>query len=149
MIKSRLIKFWDKLNAFSPTQFGFRTNYSTSLAITQVHECISRKLDDRQTVCGIFMDLAKAFDTVDHNVLLFKLDQYGIRRVAYDLISSYLNNSRQLVAVNNYESDEKIIETGVPQGSVLGPLFFLIYINDLTRCSNFDVRLRCMPMIVF
>ena len=87
------------------------------------------------------MDLAKAFDTVDHNVLLFKLDQYGIRAVAYDLISSYLNNRRQLVAVNNYESDEKIIETGVPQGSVLGPLFFLIYINDLTRCSNFDVTL--------
>ena len=71
VIKSRLIKFWDKLNVFSPTQFGFRTNYSTSLAITQVHECILRKLDDRQTVCGIFMDLAKAFDTVDHNVLLF------------------------------------------------------------------------------
>ena len=79
MLKSRLIKFGDKLNVFSPTQFGFRTNYSTSLAITQVHEYILRKLDDRQTVCGIFMDLAKAFDTVDHNVLLFKLDQYGIR----------------------------------------------------------------------
>ena len=74
-----------------PTQFGFRQNYSTSLTITQLHEYILRKLDDRQVVCRIFMDLAKAFDTVDHDILLYKLEHYGIWGVAHDLIKSYLD----------------------------------------------------------
>ena len=79
VIKSRFIKFWNKFNVFSPTQFGFRQNYSTSLAITQLHAYILHKLDEKELVCGIFMDLAKAFDTVDHDILLYKLEQYGIR----------------------------------------------------------------------
>ena len=122
VIKNRFIKFWDKYNIFSPTQFGFRQNYTTSLAITLLHEYILRKLDDRQVICGIFMDLAKAYDTVDHDILLYKLEHYGIRGVAHDLIKSYLDNRKQVVTINNFDSKENVVEIGVPQGSVLGPV---------------------------
>ena len=88
------------------------------------------------------MDLAKAFDTVDHDILLYKLEHYGIRGVAHDLISNLiLTNRKQVVTINNFDSKENVVEIGVPQGSVLGTLFFLIYINDLALCSNFDVTL--------
>ena len=114
VIKNRLIKFWNKYNIFSPTQFGFRQNYSTSLAITQLHEYILQKLDDRQVVCEIFMDLAKAFDAVDHDILLYKLEHYGIREVAHDLIKSYLDNRKQVVTINNFNSKENVVEISVP-----------------------------------
>ena len=137
VIKNRLIKFWNKYNIFSPTQFGFRQNYSTSLAIIQLHEYILRRLDNRQAVC----DLTKAFDTVDHDILLYKLEHYGIRGAAHDLIKSYFDNRKQVVTIKNFDSKENVNEINVPQGSVLGPLFFLLYINDWALCSNFDVTL--------
>ena len=124
MIKNRFIKFWNKYNIFSPTQFDLRQNYSMSLAITQLHEYVLRKLDGRHVVCGIIVDLAKTFDTVDHDILLFKMKQYGIRGVAHDLIKSYLENRKRVATINNYDSEENVVEIGVSQGSVLGPLFF-------------------------
>ena len=117
------LNFWNKYNIFSPTQFGFRQNYSTSLAITQLHEYTLRKLDDRQVVCGIFMDLAKAFDTVDHEILLYKLEHYVISGVAHDLIKSYLDNRKQVVTINNFDSKENVVEIGVPQ-VFFDPCFF-------------------------
>ena len=84
---------------------------------------------------GIFFDLSKAFDTLDH-ILIYKLQLYGIRGVVLDLLKNYLQNRRQYVVINGFKSESKLLRCGVPQGSILGPLLFLIYINDLCNTSN-------------
>ena len=93
-------------------------------------ERIQKQLDAGNYTAGVFVDLKKAFDTVDHNILLEKLDYYGIRGVAKDWFCSYLDNRKQYVTLNGSNSSIKTILTGVPQESVLGPLLFLIYINE-------------------
>ena len=136
IIKNRLLNFWKKYNVIVPTQFGFRENHSTTLAIALLNELIINDLDNNNSVCAIFLDLAKEFDTCNHKILVFKLDQYGIRGVANDVIRSYLTNHKQFVSGNGYSSLLLDINIGVPQGSVLGPILFLVYINDLSNCSN-------------
>ena len=87
--------------------------------------------------CGIFADLQKAFDTVDHEILLSKLDYYGIRGISNNWFKSYLSNRKQFVSINGYDSGLAEINCGVPQGSVLGPLLFLLYINDFNQAIKF------------
>ena len=131
LMHSRLSTFLNIKDIIYPLQFGFRQNYSTSYALIHLTETIKEALDQGKYGCGIFVDLQKAFDTVDHNILLGKLKHYGIRGVAYSWFESYLKDRKQYVSINGYNSKHLSISLGVPQGSVLGPLLFLIYINDL------------------
>ena len=133
IIYNRIIQFLEKYNRLYKLQFGFRTQHSTNHTIVDITEKIKNALDNNKLASGIFIDLQKAFDTVNHNILINKLEHNGIRGVPNNWFSSYLSERQQYVTINGKVSTSKLMEHGVPQGSVLGPLLFLVYINDLHK----------------
>ena len=133
----RVYQFLTENNIIYDLQFGFRQNFSTTHALINLTENIRQAPDDEYIGCGIFVDLQKAFDTVDHEILLSKLNHYGIRGVSNDWFRSYLSDRQQYVSINGYDSGLTKLNCGIPQGSVLGPLIFLLYINDFNQAIKF------------
>ena len=136
IMHKRLLAFIEKENIIDNIQFGFRARHSTDHAILNIIDKIQHAIDSRDISCGIFLDFSKAFDTVNHEILIQKLDYYGIRGIANDWFVSYLSNRCQFVSLGDVTSDLQTVGCGVPQGSVLGPLLFLLYVNDFKHCSE-------------
>ena len=136
LIYSRVYNFFSSQDTLDDAQFGFRQNHSTAHAIQHSINIINDAHRQQKHVIGIFIDLSKAFDTLDHGTLLDKLYNCGIRGVAHDLLSSYLSGRKQCTSFLDECSGFEAIEFGVPQGSVLGPLLFLVYINDIMNSIN-------------
>ena len=141
LMYSRLISFIKKHNILFKYQFGFRKQHSTTLALIEITDNIIKDLEDGKCSAGIFIDFKKAFDTVDHGILLSKLEHYGIRGPALQWLKSYISNRQQFAHVNGKNSTIQNITCGVPQGSVLGPLLFLIYTNDIGNSTESKIRL--------
>ena len=136
---TQLYSYLNAHNLLSEQQYGFRSQHSTELACVKLVDYITTEMDNIKkikTPTAIFLDLSKAFDTLNFDILLNKLQYYGIHGIALSLIKSYLTNRFQYVQFENSESDLLEIKTGILQGSILGPLFFSIMINDLVKSSN-------------
>ena len=131
-----IYSFHFKYKLINTNQFGFRSNHSAEHALISLIETIKKSLDNDEIVCGVFIDLQKAFDTVNHEILLGKLNHYGIRSKENNWFLSFLTNRKQYVSINGFFSETKIARCGVSQGSTLGPLLFLIYINDLDNAID-------------
>jgi len=136
LMSEQLKSFIARNKLLSDHQFGFRENYNTSDAVLQFIDAVQDSLNYKKVTITVFLDFSKAFDTVNHAVLLKKLLHLGFRGVVYDWFKSYLSDRRQYVKIGQKESPITQIIMGVPQGSVLGPYLFLLYINDMQMCTK-------------
>uniref|UniRef100_A0A8C6SXY0 Reverse transcriptase domain-containing protein n=1 Tax=Neogobius melanostomus TaxID=47308 RepID=A0A8C6SXY0_9GOBI len=137
-------------NPLHPMQFGFRTHHSTEGAISVFLEKTKRFLDKNSCVGAVFLDLKKAFDTVDHKILLTKLSHFNFSEKAINWMKSYLTNRMQCVVVNGVKSPYRECTVGVPQGSILGPVLFSLYINDLPdACRNTQIQMYADDAVIY
>ena len=123
----------ERSNLSSDAKFGYRTKQSTDIAATLFVDNIRKNIDIGRLVEAIFIDLTKAFDTVSNSVLLSKLSAYGIKGIELDWFTNYLFSRKQQVVIQNTKSECEFISCGVPQGSILGPVLFLLYFNDFSK----------------
>ena len=136
LMYNTLISFINKHKLLLNFQFGFREGHSANLALIYLEDKIYNSLDKGEYVLGLFLELTKAFDTVNHDILLQKLEQLGIRGISLNWFKSYLSNRSPNADYSGVSSELHYIRCGVPQMSVLGPLLFLLYINALSRVSS-------------
>ena len=136
VVHKQLYEYMNQNNFLNNSQYGFRPKHATEYAAMEFVDKTMSEIENGKIPLSIFLDLSKAFDTLDHTILLNKLHHYGIRGVYLKWFSSYLNDRIQHVTYNGKKSHSQKITTGVPQGSVLGPLLFLIYINDISEASK-------------
>ena len=127
-------------------QYGFRPKHSTEHAALELIDRITNKMDTNEIPLNIFLDLSKAFDAIDHIILLNKLKYYGLEGPTLNLFQSYLSNRTQYTEIEDTTSTILPIHVGVPQGSILGPILFIIYVNDFLNAVT-NLILSCMRMI--
>jgi hypothetical protein len=149
IVYDRMISFINKHKIIYIRQYGFRKELSTTFALIDAIDNIKEHLDNNKHVVGIFLDVEKAFDCIDHDTLIKKLHNYGFRGIFLKFIRSYLTNRKQYTYLNGTYSDTNCITYGVPQGSILGPLLFNLYINDIHQCIKDDVILFADDTAIF
>ena len=138
---SQLDNFFKTQKHLYDNQYGFRTEHSTEFAALELADRVITSMDHNETPINIYLDLSKAFDTLDHEILLAKLQYYGIHGTPLELLKSDLTNRKQYVEIEDTKSKMLDISTGVPQGSILGPLLFIIYVNDFALSSE---KFKCV-----
>ena len=132
----QMYTYFNTNSLLAEQQYGFRKNHSTEYAAIKLVDHVSKEMESGKIPCALYIDLSKAFDTLSFDIIFGKLRHYGVADVELRLLISYLTNRKQYVVYNNHESDITEIKAGVPQGSILGPLFFSILINDLINISS-------------